>query len=250
MYLKEKIKKFKYSSKKGYRLIFQILQPCWFIFKLFIDDRLRAEYFAKIKKNKLHYQVSTFTQNNRYPLIFEQCTKYLRFFAMPKILSFGCSTGEEVKTLNDYMPHATIIGVDINEWCINQCRKNNTSPFHFFYSRISKEFENLQDLDAIFCMAVFQRTENRVNKNNTKAIGFSFEQFEREIILLDSKLKLKGLFIIDNADFNFMDTLVANRYTPLNFINNLLLRNRPMFNKKNEKIAEQAFLCRVFVKNN
>ena len=32
----------------------------------------------------------------------------------PKILSFGCSTGEEVATLSKYIPHGSIVGVDIN----------------------------------------------------------------------------------------------------------------------------------------
>ena len=97
-------------------------------------------------------------------------------------------------------------------------------------------------------MAVFQRTQNRTKKVNSVAIGISFEQFEHEILKLDSKLNSGGLLIIDHTDFDFNDTKCAVNYKPLDFDKNKKIHERPLYNSKNEKISERQFLNRVFVK--
>ena len=40
-----------------------------------------------------------------------------------KILSYGCSTGEEVLTLRNYFPNAHIIGAEINKHSLAKCRQ-------------------------------------------------------------------------------------------------------------------------------
>ena len=231
-------------------LLFKILKFIWFVFKLCTNGRLRSETIAGwFSRNNLHQRV-TFTANNRYPLVFKKCTEYFasRNNIDPKILSFGCSTGEEVFSLGDYFPQAKIIGVDINSWCIRQCKKKSRNPNFSFYNRKSRNFENLEDLDAIFCMAVFQRTENRTSPDNRIAKGHTFEQFESEIEFLDQKLKVGGLFIIDHSDFSFADTSCAINYKPFDFEQNQLLRRRPLYNKSNQKIADEQTNYRVFEK--
>lgn len=148
------------------------------------------------------------------------------------------------------MPQAHILGVDINPWCIRQARKKSKNPNHLFTHRLSKEFERADEFDAIFCMAVFQRTENRTNDDNSLADGFLFEQFENEIKMLDKKLKPGGLIIIDNSDFRLMDTSVSKQYEPLaSFDQNKIIRNRPVFDRNNRKISDKNEAYRVFVKN-
>ncbi|MEI6137639.1 MAG: class I SAM-dependent methyltransferase [Mariniphaga sp.] len=211
---------------------------------------MRSETFVgSFSRNNLH-QRATFTINNRYPLVFEKCTEYFssRNNIYPKILSFGCSTGEEVFSLGEYFPQAKIIGVDINSWCIRQCKKMSRNSNFSFYNRISRTFEILTDFDAIFCMAVFQRTENRTSSDNNIVKGHTFEQFESEIKILDQKLKVGGLFVIDHSDFSFADTSCAIYYKPLSFEKNQLLRRRPLYNIRNQKIADEQTNFRVFEK--
>jgi hypothetical protein len=247
-FLKEKVKRYKDSANISERLIYRFLTTLRIPYILLTNSRLRAEFFAKWKNSSYHYQISTYTENNRYPVIFKECSQYLQNIDSPRIISFGCSTGEEVRTLGLYMPAAHIFGIDINQWCIKQCVKLNNSNSHYFYHRLSKEFESLENLDAIFCMAVFQKTDDRLpNKKHNKK-QFSFTAFEDEIVLLDKKLKKAGLLIIDFSDFNFKDTFVANKYVPLNFESNQFLRRFPLFDKNNHKVADEKFLYRVFVK--
>jgi hypothetical protein len=250
MRLKDNIKKLGESKNIFILLLFKILNFIWFVFKLCTNGRTRSETYASwFSRNYLH-QRATFTALNRYPLVFQKCTEYFasRKNIDPKILSFGCSTGEEVISLGEYFPQAKIIGVDINSWCIRQCKKMGQNPNFSFYNRKSRTFENLAEFDAIFCMAVFQRTENRTSRDNGIAKGHTFEQFESEINVLDQKLKVGGLFIIDHSDFSFTDVHFAIRYKPLDFEQNQLLRRRPLYNKSNQKIADEQTNYRVFEK--
>jgi SAM-dependent methyltransferase len=185
---------------------------------------------------------------NRYPVLFAECTRHCAGLARPKLLSFGCSSGEEVFTLAQYMPQADIVGVDINDWCLAECRRKDIQHRHTFHHRRSAEYEREQGFDAIFCLAVFQHSDNRSNADNSVAVGHTFEQFEQNILLLDAKLKPGGLFIIEYADFRFTDTACAARYTPLDFPKNRLLRRRPLYGPDNRKLADQHDSPRIFVK--
>ena len=201
--LKEQIKQFRNSAYFPLRLIHYILKPFWSIRRFFTDAHFRAALITGLKFNKGYHQRSAFTKMDRYPVVFAACARYLNNYAQPKILSFGCSTGEEVASIGDYIPTAVVSGVDINEWCITQCKKKYAGGNFSFYHRNAAEFTNAGDFDAIFCMAVFQHTENRLGKDNATARGFTFEQFEAELMMLDKKLKPGGLLVIDNTDFNF-----------------------------------------------
>jgi trans-aconitate methyltransferase len=247
MALKQSIKNLA-AKNPVFNLIYRVLAEGKFFGLVLVNARRRSEYFTRLHYKDMHFQGPTFTARDRSPVVFEQCAKYLQHIVRPKLLSFGCSTGEEVFTLSAYMPDATITGVDINQWCVRQCIKKNKSERLHFYHRLSGEFDTGSDYDAIFCIAVFQRGENRFFKERITK-GFTFQQFESEIALLDKKLKPGGLLIVNHSDFSFADTEIARRYSPLAFEGNKKLYNRPLFDRNNIRISETTECYRVFVKN-
>lgn len=247
--MRNRIKDLKHSQFIGGRITYQCLRRCWLGVKFFSDGRFRSEILTTLRFGNQFHQQSTFTTSDRYPLIFKECADYLSSTSNPKILSFGCSTGEEIYSIGQYLPNAIIMGVDINNWCLRQCRKKYKNQNFSFVHRFSDKFKNASGFDAIFCMAVFQRTENRTNSNNSQTKSFLFEQFENEISMLDKMLKNGGLLIIDHSDYCFMDTTCAMNYMPLSFDKNQLLRNRPLFDRNNLKIAESQCIYRAFVKS-
>lgn len=249
MTVKEKIKELKHSRFIVNRLLFRLIQQVWKLSYIFTDGSYRYGILTRIRYGSRYHQQVTFTTQNRYPLVFQACADYLATVANPRILSFGCSTGEELISIGAYIPGAQIMGIDINHWCLRQCQKRNKNPRFSFHHRFSKEFEISSGFDAIFCMAVFQRTENRTNSDNSLAQGFLFEQFEAEVAYLDKKLKNGGLFIIDQADFSFTDTVCAKNYDPIPFEKNLLERHRPLFDRNNQKVGETQSFNRVFAKH-
>lgn len=207
----------------------------------------RSRVFNSWRYKENYHQFSNFTSENRYPDLFEMAKQHFSAFENPKLLSFGCSTGEEVATLASYLPQSTVIGVDINDWCVSEAKKKNASSSTFFYHSLSEEFKETHDFDAIFCLAVFQNPENRHDKTR-QISSYLFQHFEKQLIELDQKLKINGLLFIDQTDFNFLETSLMKRYQIAPFPENKITRQRPLFNKNNQKIAEINASFRVFRK--
>ena len=201
------------------------------------NRRSRSEVFTRLRHGRNHFQGETTTLLDRFPVLFRQCALLLEGIDTPQILSFGCSTGEEVVSLAHYLPDAEIVGVDINAWCIRQASSHKTSPKWRFVHRGSPEFAALSNLDAIFCMAVFQRAEHREGTLDKIESGFTFDLFERELLLLDTKLKPGGLLFLDHCDFAFADTSLSERYEVVHFPHSARARDRPLFGRDNRLIA-------------
>jgi hypothetical protein len=215
--------------------------------RLLADPAFRWSVLGASKHSSSYFQKETYTKVNRYPFVFRAVAEYLAAHNTPKILSYGCATGEEAYTLSQYLPGANILGVDVNQWCVKRARKTYENNHVSFYLPSDDAYLQAHDFDAIFCMAVFQHTANR--KNNPKiALNISFQSFENELFNLHKKLKTGGLLIIDHSDFLFQDTLLATQYKPLDFPQNLITRNRPAFNSSNERIADSQHIYRVFIK--
>lgn len=217
------------------------------------SPRIRSQVLTRVRYKDRQFQGEAVSYPDRYPELFEECRRQLRSQASPSILSFGCATGEEVFTLARYLPQAEIVGVDINRWCLKQCasknsaRKNGNGRLRFLH-RQSQQFADAGGFDAIFCMAVFQRTEHRTEGAQPADTGFGFEQFESEVNFLDRKLKLGGLYFMDECDFSFEQTAAAARYQPVEFEGNRVPRLRPLFGRDNRLIANEHTSPRCFVK--
>ncbi|MDD4921041.1 MAG: class I SAM-dependent methyltransferase [Bacteroidales bacterium] len=249
MKAKDYIKDLGLSTSLLGRFVYFSAKWLWLSFSIITKAEQRSVFLTSIRFGRFYAQRSVFTVPNRYPLLFRACADYLVSVEQPRIMSFGCSTGEEVFFVGEYIRNASIMGVDINRWCLKQCLKKYHNPKYIFVHRFSKELERASDFDAIFCLAVFQRTENRTNQRNYNARGFIFRHFEHEITMLDMKLRLGGLLVIDHSDFSFEDTAVSKKYCPLkSFELNKILRNRPLFDRNNQKIADEYNSYRVFLK--
>ena len=93
------------------------------------------------------------TALNRYPEIFTAAAA-----AAPnaqRILSFGCSTGEECVTLASYFTSAQIIGTDINPVNLLKARKHRSEQIRFVYAS-DGALNEFGGFDAVFCMAVLR----------------------------------------------------------------------------------------------
>ena len=91
-----------------------------------------------------------------------------------RILSFGCSSGEECVTLAEYFPKAEIIGADINPVILLQARKHRGDRIRFVYAS-DRILSGLGGFDAIFCMAVLR-----------SAGHYPFEIFEERALFLET----------------------------------------------------------------
>jgi SAM-dependent methyltransferase len=155
---------------------------------------IRLKHFV-FNKPRYLFQPFNHTALNRYPYLFQYARDNLAGGSESRILSFGCSTGEEVFTLRDYFPLGFIKGVDINPRNIAKCRRrlrNLSDDRIVFELNQTRLAEPAGFYDAIFCMAVF--THGRLATSRAKRCTpvIRFADFESVMGDLARCLKLGG----------------------------------------------------------
>lgn len=145
---------------------------------------------------------------DRYPTIFSAVSSYAQKQSHPiRILSFGCSSGEEVLTLDSkYLQNADIHGVDIDQDALNSARKlqfseNNTVAFHH---SSDPDWKHLS-FDVVLALSVLCRWPETRRMENINGI-YPFEQFAKQARELGSLVRRGGLLVIHNSSYYFEDT--------------------------------------------
>jgi SAM-dependent methyltransferase len=155
------------------------------------------------------------TGYNRYPRICSRVAEVATTIKSSprRILSFGCSTGDEPKTLSElYFPGDHIVGVDISKDAIEQARKGNFYPDRIEYHQVSSTtFDCIGKFDIIFAMAVLCRWPESQGMTDISGI-YPFERFDQAVRSLDALLNCSGLLVIANSNFSFTLSSVSNHY--------------------------------------
>lgn len=154
-------------------------------------------------------QHSPLTTRNRYPTLFDFVASDLKDILSPRILSFGCSTGEEVFTLAEYVPHGTITGIDINPNSIKKCRTALAAEPRYnvsFKCAGSVRGESDEYYDAIFCLAVTRHPDLATGQPDSCEKSLPFGKFDALMSEFCRILKPGGLLVIWNSHFRFADS--------------------------------------------
>ena len=230
------------------RLAYRASKGLWSVRTFIVNAKYRHEIVTKLTaRNQLH-QLSNETAPDRYPAIFRACANHFSAADAIKVLSFGCSTGEEVFSLRQYLPHAELVGVDINRRNIRTCRSRPEKDDRMsFYRSDGTDIPDPGLYDAIFCMAVLQRTQNRDPETADSSAVYPFARFDAQVETLDRLLVPGGLFAIHHSDYRFEDASVARRYLPLRKDFGVL-SGRKYFDRNNRRVERQFFNPVIFVK--
>ncbi len=121
--------------------------------------------------DKGYMQPNHMTRKERFPIIFDRA-KELQPQAK-RVLSFGCSTGEEAQALALRFPDSEIVGVDIDYLSVQKARKDNKSASISFHDELSGlgKFDLVTALMVFFCMEqpipkdTFKDTLAKLNKH-------------------------------------------------------------------------------------
>jgi SAM-dependent methyltransferase len=155
------------------------------------------------------------TQVNRYPEIFAAVGNLTRSRHNGDftVLSYGCSTGEEVRTLRQlYFPRCRIVGLDVSAEAIARARQNSDDLQNVAFDMgTDLNLENYGPYDVIFAMSVFCRWPESGSMNSILTL-FPFEHFEERLHVLDKSLRPGGCLVLVNANYNFFDSTVSRNY--------------------------------------
>lgn len=177
----------------------------------------RSILWSRMLAGDAVHQTTVLTWSDRYPRIFAACRDCLGATQEINILSFGCSTGEEVITLRRYFPTARIVGADINARNIALCKARLVDERITFIDSRREVIKGYGLFDVIFCMAVLQRTPHRIKRDGITSLKniYPFEKFDRQVGELDSYLRPGGLLVVHHSQYLLSESSVAERYTTL-----------------------------------
>jgi hypothetical protein len=216
-----------------------------------IDGQRRSVVLLKLLHRRNVHQTTPDTWLDRYPRIFAACRAYFGDRTEVNILSYGCSTGEEVLTLRRYFPAAFITGAEINRRSLAICRRHDVDERIAFVYSEPMAIARRGPFDAIFCMAVLQRTPRAIIEQGITDLRhiYPFEKFDRQVAELDELLTIGGLFVIRNTQYRFQDASVASKYAPLETMSPDSDPG-PRFGRNSERLTEDdgAPLAFIFVK--
>lgn len=170
---------------------------------------------AAARKERLRHrvQVNTKTSLDRYPIIFENVATAASELPAKRVLSYGCSTGEEALILSSkYFPDAQVIGVEISDKALAKAQTLTAGmPRISIHHSTPETLAEQGPYDAIFAMSVLCRWPDSMDMDNIAAL-FPFDQFCAQVATLDAVLQPGGVLAIYNANYEFLHTPVAAGY--------------------------------------
>lgn len=176
-------------------------------------------------------QLSHMTKINRFPKMMTSA-KLLKPKAR-RILSFGCSTGEEAQTLAEIFPQATIVGVDTDYYSVSTARKNNKYKNRvFFHTDVGATGR----YDIVTCFMVLFSLETSIPR----------DKWEEVCKIIDDTVAANGLLMIYTSDYDFKTSSVGEKYKALKEWKRTHNRNKKKYfcgyYKKQSKLVDQARL--------
>jgi SAM-dependent methyltransferase len=178
-------------------------------------ERGRAALLLLRPPNNMFQPYPT-TRSDRYPVIFRQVRAMIGDGADRRLLSFGCSTGEEMFSLHQLFPQAGITGIDINprNISIGRGKAQKLGLDHLeFIAAGSTHDQPSESYDVVFAMAVFRHGDLNVDPPPARCDPWiRFGDFEKMVSDLVRCLKPGGLLVIKHAQFRFADTAISAEF--------------------------------------
>ena len=214
------------------------------------NSEYRSIVLLRWFRNQRVHQTTVLTWMDRYPEIFVAAREYFRDAKDLRILSFGCSTGEEVRTLRHYFPGAFITGAEINPRSLAICRAHRVDERIAFVRPDREQLLRHGPFDAIFCMAVLQRTPHMVASQGITSLKriYPFWKFDRQLSELNGMLAPGGLLVIHNSQYLFSSAMVAPKYQPLSGVAQPVSRG-PKFDRNSALVPVPPVEGSMFIKS-
>jgi cyclopropane fatty-acyl-phospholipid synthase-like methyltransferase len=166
----------------------------------------RAMLWTRLAHRRDLHQTTAQTSINRYPQLFDLALRLAP--GARRILSFGCSTGEELIALRQRFPSAAIIGAEINPRSRRMAARavaEDPGSHVVAHDAIRGSF------DAIFALAVLQRLPVTVEETGMADLShhYPFARFDAAVTALAQRLETGGLLCVFHCHYRVEDSAAA-----------------------------------------
>jgi len=172
----------------------------------------RASLWTQLAHRSSIHQTTAYTCEDRYPDLFDLVARLSP--KAERILSFGCSTGEELLSLRRHFPEAEIVGVEINPRSRRLAKKRLA---HDGQVTVIRPWEIIGSFDVVFALAVLQREPHRVAETDMTNIAghYPFAKFDAAVTHLVHLLRPSGLLGVMHAHYRVEDSSAAAELEPI-----------------------------------
>jgi hypothetical protein len=172
----------------------------------------RARLWTRVRHAGEVHQTTPQTAEERYPEFFDLAARLAP--EAQRVLSFGCSTGEELISLRRRFPNAEIVGAEINPRSRAIARRRVSTDSH---STVVAPKAVDGSFDAIFALSVFQREPHKVAETELEDLSgfYPFARFDVGLNALVAMLRPNGLLCVVNAQYRVEDSSAGDRLQPV-----------------------------------
>ena len=158
-------------------------------------------------RDELHQAWGT-TAANRRPALLQALATLVPDARDLKILSFGCSTGEELQDLRRYYPTATLLGTDLNRASLREAQTKAVACRAALFASTDEGLRQHGPFNLIVACSVFIRHPEDTLTDDLRAM-YPLESFSKGVTRLFDNLVVGGHMLIHNANYRVMDTRLA-----------------------------------------
>lgn len=167
-----------------------------------VDPELRDRDRLMRKHKEVLLQPFTDTAEDRYPALFDALTERLAHLPAPRILSFGCANGAELRALKRRIPLAVLTGIDISPRQIGLAR-DTIGEAELRVAALPRKDDRF---DAILALAVLRDGRLEHERPGDCSAILPFAKFAATVAALDAALVRGGWLAVWHAHFRFADT--------------------------------------------
>ena len=214
-----------------------------------LHPHYRAARQAELSHPGQMLQPEATTGMGRYPEIIGFVAKEMENIERPRLLSWGCSTGAELLALQAAVPHAQIVGVDINPRSLALAARaiEGIPEITLIQSGDPAELAG-QSFDAVLCLAVLRHARLEEERPLTSTAILPFAQAERFAKNLADLLDPGGLLALWNVHFRLADMTIASRFAPVLELARGVTANQPLYGQDDRHLNNVFCTTAVYLR--
>lgn len=203
---------------------------------------VRALLWTRVADGAALHQTSGTSWPERYPELFDLAAALAP--DARRVLSFGCSSGEELEALRRRFPQAEIVGAEINPSLRKAAAARMAGD-----SRVrvvsSDAIEGM--FAVVFALAVLQRLPEQVARRGITDLSksYPFDRFDEAVTRLSDRLRPGGLLCVMHAHYRVEDSRAAAMLEP---VVGSPAMSHPLFGRDSRRLEPGAVARSLFRK--